>query len=150
MNGKIIERLTRNGSVCIDSVTFIYFIEENKKYFSVVRDIFCLVDEGKIKAFSSYLTLLEVLVRPLRQQRLDLVNKYKEILSTAKGFTLFPINGEIAEQGARIRALYNFRVPDAIQLATALCQGAGAFVTNDKKLKKFDKIDVVLLKEFIK
>jgi len=149
MNGTIIERLKQNHSVCVDSMILIYFIEEDPRYLQVVRELFRLVEEGKIHAFSSYLTLLEVLVQPLKKQRRDLVNKYKEILSNARGFRLFPVNGEIAEQGARIRAWYKFKVPDAIQLATALCQGAGVFVTNDKQLKQFDKLDVVLLEECI-
>jgi predicted nucleic acid-binding protein len=149
MNGTIAERLAQNRCVFVDSATFIYLIEEHEGYLPVVRELFDMVEQGKVNAFSSYLSLLEVLVQPLKKQRLDLVQKYKEILSGARGLRLFPIDGEISEEGARIRAQYGFRTPDAIQLATALCHGATAFVTNDQKLKKFHEMDIVLLEEFV-
>ncbi|GIW94689.1 MAG: motility twitching protein PilT [Pirellulaceae bacterium] len=148
MNGTIVDRLGQYGAVCIDSMTVIYFLEENERYLSVVRDLFSMVDQGRLFAFSSYLTLLEVLVKPLKDGRSDVVDEYKAILCQARGFRLLPINGEIAEEGARIRAQYGFRVPDALQLATALCHTADAFVTNDRRLRQFDELDVVLLEEY--
>jgi len=149
MNGTIVERLRRNARVCVDSMTFIYFIEAHQQYLPVVRDLFWMIDQGMINAFSSYLTLLEVLVQPLKENRVDLVNEYKSILLSASGFQLLPINGDIAERGAEIRARYGFRTPDALQLATALCNGAGAFVTNDTRLRRFRELEVVLLEDFV-
>ena len=149
MNGTIVERIGRGGSVYVDSMVIIYFIESHERYLAVVSDLFKGVDRGEIKAFSSYLTLLEVLVRPLEEGRLDLVEEYKKILLNAEGFQLFPINGEIAERGAEIRAHYRFRTPDAVQLATALCKNASVFVTNDRELKKFDQVKVLLLEELV-
>ncbi len=149
MSGTLAERLSGYDSVCVDSMTFIYFIEEDERYLPAVRDLFESIAQGRISAFSSYLTLMEVLVQPLRKRRLDLVEEYKRILCNARGVRLFPINGDIAERGAKIRADYGLRTPDALQLATALCNHACAFVTNDERLKRFTELEILLLKEFV-
>lgn len=147
MNGKIAERLTRISSVFLDSMAFIYFIEEDERYLPTVQPLFEMVERGKLAALSSYVSLLEVLIQPLKQQRLDIVRQYKEILCDPRIITLLPIDAEVAEKAARIRAQYAFRVPDAIQLACAVCHGAGAFVTNDLELTSFTEIDIVFLDE---
>lgn len=36
---------------------------------------------------------------------------------------------------------------DSIQIATALTSNCGEFLTNDKRLKKVDKINVILVEE---
>jgi predicted nucleic acid-binding protein len=44
---------------------------------------------------------------------------------------------------------FSFITSKAIQLATALRQGATAFVTNDKQMKKITDLDVLLLDSFL-
>lgn len=100
MNGTIAERLAGCRKAHIDTMTVIYFIEEHPKYRLVVRPVFELLDSQKIAGLSSYLTLLEVLVQPIRQGRPDLARQYRDTLLRASGFTLFPVDQDIAEQGA--------------------------------------------------
>ena len=44
---------------------------------------------------------------------------------------------------------YGIRVPDALQIATALESRATAFVTNDRRLKKVKDLDVIVLKDYL-
>ena len=55
------------------------------------------------------------------------------------------LDSEIAIEAARIRRKYGFQTPDAIELATAVVAKADAFITNDKRLMKFNEIKVKLL-----
>lgn len=55
------------------------------------------------------------------------------------------VSPDIAQKAAEIRANYNVRTPDAIQLATALQGGATFFLTNDLPLRKFPEIKVVVV-----
>ena len=55
---------------------------------------------------------------------------------------------EIGEVAAEVRREYGFRLPDSIQLATALHSKSQAFVTNDRRLKKFKELPAILLSEF--
>jgi hypothetical protein len=42
----------------------------------------------------------------------------------------------VAERAAELRARYNLRTPDALQVATALVRRCEAFLTNDARLKR--------------
>jgi predicted nucleic acid-binding protein len=52
---------------------------------------------------------------------------------------------EVAERAADLRARYNVRTPDAIQLATALEAGCDAFLTNDLALRRVAELRVLVL-----
>jgi predicted nucleic acid-binding protein len=59
--------------------------------------------------------------------------------------SVIPVTDDIAERAAFLRARYNLRTPDAIQVATALISGSPAFLTNDKSLSSIEGIDIVIL-----
>ncbi len=119
MNGTLAERLHKKRRIHIDSMAVIYFIEQNPTYLPIVRPIFELLDSRKIVGISSYITLLEVMVQPLKQGRFDLAKKYRQLMVGSGCMELFPVDQGVAEEGAAIRAKYNFRTPDAIQLYIA-------------------------------
>jgi predicted nucleic acid-binding protein len=148
MSGTLVERLRGSRRVFLDSMTLIYFIEEHAVYRPILRPVFELVASGGLFGLSSYITLLEVLVRPLRKGRRDLAAAYKDRLTQSGHFALFPVDRFVAEQGAEIRARFDFQTPDAIQLAVAIRHQADAFVTNDRRLKRFDGLEVLLLDDF--
>ena len=131
--------------VGLDTAPLIYFIEEHPKYLTVLDAFFLAVKEGKISVVTSSLTLTEVLVHPLRKENWGLVSEYKSILLSAKGLETIPINNEIAELAAGLRAKYQLLTPDALQIATAIGSGAKHFLTNDLKLKNVPDIKVLCL-----
>lgn len=53
----------------------------------------------------------------------------------------------IAQKAAEIRAAYGLRTPDAIQFATALQAGVTYFLTNDRGLRKFTEINVLVVND---
>ena len=64
---------------------------------------------------TSTVTLLEVLVHPLRSNNRELATEYRDILLNSKQMTL-EVSNAIAEQAAQLRAPHNIRTPDAIQI----------------------------------
>jgi hypothetical protein len=52
--------------VAVDTVIFIYFLEEHHRFLGLVEPLFRDVDEGRIELVTSALTLPEVLVVPYR------------------------------------------------------------------------------------
>ena len=139
-------KLISGKSVFIDTAPFIYFIEKSPDYLNVVEPIFRAADNSDVRLFSSSLTLLELLVKPLRLKRYDLVDQYEHILTTSSSITMRNLDVNIARRSAEIRAKYNFKTPDSIQLATALSISAELFITNDKQLK-IDEITTITLDE---
>jgi len=141
--------LNRHEVVAVDSMVFIYHIEGHPSYLPLTRVLFKRIETGKNRAVSSHLSLLEVLTLPYRKERQDLALLYRSLLTEFPYLTLWPLDQETSELAASIRAHHNLSTPDAIQMATALRQGATAFVTNDKQLKKNNDLDVLLLDSFL-
>ncbi|WP_230966967.1 type II toxin-antitoxin system VapC family toxin [Nostoc commune] len=48
-----------------------------------------------------------------------------------------------------LRADYNLRTPDAIQMATAIRGGASLFLTNDARLPSLPRLSVLVLEQLI-
>ena len=99
--------------------------------------------------FSSVITLTEVLIVPMRKKNNKIVEQYKHILLNSGDFMIYPIDSIIAEKAAELRAVYNIKTPDALQLAVGIENGATLFVTNDKDLSKVKEIETLVLKDFL-
>jgi predicted nucleic acid-binding protein len=121
----------------------IYYIEEHPDLMEKVELFINKIDDGKAIGITSYVTLLELLVKPLREGRFDLVDQYRTILSG--NLEMVPLDEIISIKAAELRAKYGFRTPDAIQLASVIYRKGDVFVTNDKGLKKVTEIRVMVL-----
>jgi predicted nucleic acid-binding protein len=89
--------------------------------------------------------MVELLVLPFREHDTGRVNGLFALLSQYPHLTWVPPSLAIAERAAFLRARYNFRTPDAIQVATAIVTGATGLVTNDLALTKATELDVLVL-----
>lgn len=134
-------------TVFLDTAPLIYFIEGNSAYQPVLISLFEFNDKGGFSFISSSMTLLEVLVKPLRDGQTAIAKQYRDTLTTAPGIELFDITSAIAEQAAQLRAKYNLRTPDAIQLATSIELRADYFLTNDNRLKAITETSVIVIGE---
>ena len=139
----------RGLRVCIDTAPIIYFIEKNPRYLNVVRPVFAEIDAGRIEAITSTITLLEVLVQPIKANNRSLAEQYREVLLYSEGLTTFEILHEVSEMSSELRAKYSIKTPDAIQVAVSILYGANKFITNDSALEKVSDIDVLVLDDFL-
>jgi predicted nucleic acid-binding protein len=133
----------------IDTAPLIYLIEQHPVYFPVVQEVVRRIDAGAIEAYSSVITLTEVLTQPIRLGRLDLAAKYRHILKEARHFELAPIDVAIAEMAAEVRARYNLRTPDALQVATASALQCQAILANDSSFKRVAELRIILLDNLV-
>jgi predicted nucleic acid-binding protein len=131
--------------VGLDTAPLIYFMERNPKYIDMMRLFFKLFDLGDFRLVTSTVTLLEVLVHPLQQKNTILAQEYREILLNQESLTVVELTPDIAEKSAQLRAIYSLRSPDAIQMATAICEGASFFLTNDARLPSLPELTVLVL-----
>jgi predicted nucleic acid-binding protein len=133
------------GKVVGIASPFIYYIERNPFYIDDLRNFFQSVDRGEISIVTSTVTLLEVLVHPLRNGDVKLAQRYRDMLFHTKGLTTFPLSQDIAEEAAKLRAMHNIRTPDSIQMATAVNATASVFLTNDIALPSTSQLLVLVL-----
>jgi predicted nucleic acid-binding protein len=76
-----------------------------------------------------------------------LVRKYRDYLTNSDNISLFPLDVDIANYVVDMRAKYNFKTPDAIQLGTAVACGADYIITNDKAWQKFEEVKVLFISD---
>lgn len=137
----------RGRVVGLDTTPLIYFIEENPTYLDMIHPFFEAMDRGEFSVVTSIVTLLEVLVHPFRRGDTSLAQQYRDVLLDAENLTTIFLSQDIAEEAARIRAVHNIRTPDAIQMATAIHEGASFLLTNDAGFPSLPGLSVVVLDE---
>jgi predicted nucleic acid-binding protein len=137
----------RGSTVGLDTGPLIYYIEEHAAFLAKVKPFFEAADRNEFRIVTSFVTLIEVLIRPLREGRPELAEEYRNILLQSSALTAIALDEGIAEEAAELRARHNLRTPDAIQLATAIRSGASWFLTNDSALANLIEIPVLVLKQ---
>lgn len=137
--------LKHHKKIGIDSNILIHFIEAHPVNQPLTFHIFKSIEEGKNIGVCSALSLLEVLVQPYRKNKEDLVNQFYALLTTYPNLNWGELTIEIADLGARLRAKYQIKTPDAILLATALHSKATGFIGNDLQLNRVSEIEVFVL-----
>ena len=145
------EELNLKGKIIgIDTMVFIYHFEESQIYSPLTFSIFESLEKGNFNGITSILTLLEILVKPKKENNLLLTERYKLLFETFPNLQVKTLNENIADIASTLRASYNINTPDAIQIATSLEAKADIFITNDATLKKISEIKVLLLSEMLK
>ena len=135
------------STVGLDTGPLIYYIEEHPAFLAKIKPFFEAAERNEFRVVTSYVTLIEVLVHPLREGRSELAEEYRNILLQSPALTAVSLDEGIAEESAGLRARYGIRTPDAIQLATAIRSGASWFLTNDAELANLPEISVLVLKQ---
>lgn len=135
------------GFVYMDTNALIYAVERIEPHVTRLTPLWQALADGRQQVVTSELTLLEVLVRPLRLGEEALAALYREVLFGTAGLTSLPITRSCLERAATLRAAYGLRTPDAIHAATALEMGALLFVTNDRGFRRVPDLAVLLLDE---
>ena len=108
---QVVDALSSVRQLGLDTPLFIYFVERNPTYVDVCREVIRLIDAGTVVGYSSVVTLTEVLTLPKRLGRTSLEQEYRELLTQSPFFLLVPIDIEVAERAAELRARYNLRTP---------------------------------------
>ncbi len=136
------------GRIAVDTVVFIYLMEEHPTFLPVVAPLFRRADRGERRLVTSALTLLEVLVVPYRAGNRPLADRYEALLTRSRGIQLVALTGRQLRAAAQLRAATSIKSPDALQLAAALGAGCGAFVTNDRRLPSIPGLPVIQLSSY--
>lgn len=131
-------------TVFLDSNIFVYHFEENLQYLKYTKSIFEKLELKKVKAVTSVISLAEILSFPLSKVT---IRNIQLALFDLPNLEIKEITIEIALKTAKLRRNYNFKLPDSMQLATAIVSGAKAFITNDRQLRKCKEIKVILLSD---
>jgi predicted nucleic acid-binding protein len=144
------EALGQIKTIFLDTAPVIYFIEAHDQFGPLVKQVVDLMNENRIQAFTSVLTLSEVLPKPVETGNDELAEKFKAYLKNGPNLTLLPITDIIGEALGVLRGKYPYlKTVDAVQIAAALDADAEAFLTNDKKLSGIKEIKILVLSDYL-
>lgn len=101
------------------------------------------MDRGRIRAAVTPITVAEVVTGPLRAGKEALTQRYHQLLTANRGWTLVPIDAELALMAARLRLEYRLKLPDALQLGAALHAGCHAIVSHDRDFSRVSDIPIL-------
>lgn len=135
--------------IFLDACAIIYWVELAEPYYSQFANILHqLKKEHKNPVFAaSHLSILECRIKPLRDHDENLLKHYQQFFC-ARDLELIPLNLEIIEKAAELRAFYNLRTPDAIQASSSLSITDGAiFLTADGAFKKIPELNVLIIND---
>lgn len=131
----------RDGAlVLVDSAPVIYTLEGRRTLAARVEPLFRRHESGELVLAVTTVTLAEVLTGPLKNGEEALARRYRSALET---WLVVDFTADIAESAARLRGQYGLKLPDAIQLASALAINADALVTHDRDFSRVTGIRVL-------
>ncbi len=144
------EELFQVDSLFLDTAPVIYYIEAHPQFGSLAKQIVEAFQSGSCRAFSSVITLTEVLPKPVEAHEEELVRSFINFLTRGKNLTLMEISTHIAEAAGRLRGRYPaLRALDALQIAVSIDVGATRFVTNDLRLKQVQEMKCIVLRDYL-
>lgn len=122
-------QLPTGALLLIDSAPIIYILEAHERFAARFAPLFARHANHEIVLAVSTVSIAEVLTGPLKAGEEALARRYRAVLES---WRVVELSTDIAESAARLRATYRLKLPDAIQLASALSINADALVTHDR------------------
>jgi len=116
-----------------DSNLFVYLFEDYGPLSQRVISLRAAMLERGDQLLTSWLTLGEILVKPLERGEDEVCLRYEAAIAAAS--LMVPFEAKAARIYARLRCDRSLSPPDSMQLACAGAAGADLFITNDARLQ---------------
>ena len=133
--------LALGSTVLVDSAPWIYVLEGRPRFAPKFTGLFEAADRQELELALSTITLSEILAGPCKNGHTALAKRYEKALTS---YRVVDLSTPIALLAAQLRARFTLKLPDAIQVATALDNGADALVTHDRDFSKVRGISVLM------
>jgi uncharacterized protein len=122
------------NALYLDSNIIIFSVEEGNPWSDQLRVLFRSIDQGALQAFTSELTIAEVLAKPMALGARDLIEKYDQLLATDSVVKVVPVDRAVLRAAAELRGQIGTKLLDAIHVATARLYACNLFLTQDQDL----------------
>jgi predicted nucleic acid-binding protein len=140
MAGLDLSGLSDGALVLIDTAPIIYHLESHPRFGPRFAPVFEAHAAGRLRFAVTTVTLAEVLTGPLAAGDEALARRYRAVLES---WRVIPLDADIAETAARLRATLGLKLPDAVQAASALAVNAEALVTHDRDFARVGAVRVI-------
>lgn len=133
--------LPEGATVLVDTAPWIYLLQDHPAFAPPFAGLFEAAEAGRLQLALSTVTLAEVLTGPHQAGQIALAKRYEAALST---YRLVPLTAALAALAAQLRVQYRLKLPDAVQLASALDIGAAALVSHDRDFSRVQGLPVLM------
>ena len=140
--------------ILLDTSCLAAYLDSTEAVHPVARHVLdAFVASGRNEAIVSMLTMMEILVRPLRSSPPG----HTTVLSFVRhhpNLDAVPMDLQMAQEAASLRSSHRLRPPDALVVGTAIACQVGHIVTNDlawsARLAPLEaRIGIVTLSSFV-
>ena len=133
--------IPQGDRVLLDASTLIAYLNGGEDVTPIATHVINVwVRSGRNEALISMVSVMEILVRPLRigapgpyQTALDFLTHFPNLRTV-------PFDMHMTQEAATLRATYNFSPPDSMTIATGILTQVGHLVTNDDRWMKLQPI----------
>ena len=129
----------------LDANLYIYAFEDINTYRMRMAGLLAAIDRQGVRVVASELLFTELLPRPMKDGRQDLVEQYLELFRSTRHIHLAPVDRRVILRSVHLRADFGLRSMDALHLATALVHDCETFITNDRRLSRVNRPRVLTL-----
>jgi predicted nucleic acid-binding protein len=133
----------------VDTPIFISHIEGTTQLAGLAGVALNELAGGAFTGVASVLTLMEIAVKPLHMGLPDVAVEYEVLLANYPNLVIAAIDRPTARRAAELRAEYRLRPANALQVAACLEQGATAFLSNNRELRRIADLHVWMLTDFV-
>jgi predicted nucleic acid-binding protein len=135
-----LEDLADQALLLIDTPPIVYVLEGHARFGPRFKPLFDAHAAGRLRFAVTTITIAEVLMGPLKAADEVLARRYRAVLESWQPVAL---NVDIAESAARLRVSFQLKLPDAVQVASALAINATALVTHDRDFSRVRSLRVI-------
>jgi predicted nucleic acid-binding protein len=146
--------LPASDRVLLDTTFLAAYLDSGEATHAIARHVMDeFVVPGRNPAVVSMITVMEILVRPLRQTPPG-HHTVLAFLRHTPNLDAVPLDLQMAQEAAALRASYRLKPPDALVIGSGLATQVGHLVTNDgdwaKKLAPIrGRIGVITISGFL-
>ena len=144
------DKFSDGEKVGLDSSVLIYYFNRQEPYFQHCLQLVRRIESGQLRGVISTVSEMEILVEPLAQRRVQLVNDIEDLLRRLAGLDVLPVDSALARRAAEVRAQTRLRSLDAMVAATALMAGCRYLVGNDREFaNRIKGLGYIMLGDYV-
>ncbi|HVO02108.1 MAG TPA: PIN domain-containing protein [Candidatus Cybelea sp.] len=132
--------LPEGALVLVDSAPIIYVLEAHPRFGRRFQPFFEAHSAGHLRFAVTTIAIAEVLTGPLQAGDEAVARRYRAVLES---WQVIPLDLDIAESAARLRASVKLKMADAVQAASALAINAAALITHDRDFSRIRSLRVI-------
>ena len=133
----------------IDTSIFIFFLQRDERYFSVVTPIIQACSSRRIFGVTGDLVLAEVMVHPYRSGDATVIAQFRSFFGQKNFLSIAAHEARFFDETSMIAGQKRMKLIDAIHYRTAVHAGCQFFLTHDQGIPSSDSMEVIQIGDFL-